>query len=153
MRPDSPGVRIPPPTFYAAGLIVGLLASRLHPTPWLGRNVAETLSLLCLVAGAGFAEPALVKFFRVRTGIIPHRPATELVIAGPYRWTRNPMYVGLAFIYTGVAFYAESLWAMLLLPLVLVAIRRLVIAREEAYLERRFGPAYLAYKGRVRRWL
>jgi protein-S-isoprenylcysteine O-methyltransferase Ste14 len=68
-------------------------------------------------------------------------------------YTRNPGYLALAAIYSGIAFLRSSLWAMLLLPLVLTVIQREVIGREERYLERTFGEEYLDYKGKVRRWI
>ncbi|MFI5210728.1 MAG: methyltransferase family protein, partial [Gemmatimonadales bacterium] len=69
------------------------------------------------------------------------------------RFSRNPMYVGMTLLYLGIALWANSLWPLLLLPAVLVVMRRGVIAREEAYLERRFGDEYRSYRARVRRWL
>ena len=92
-------------------------------------------------------------FFRARTHLIPNRPANALVMAGPYRFTRNPMYVSLTAVYLGVCVLMLSLWALLLLPLVLMVIYTKVIAPEEAYLERRFGGEYAHYRKRVRRWL
>lgn len=76
-----------------------------------------------------------------------------LVTSGVFRLTRNPMYVGLAAAYAGVAALLGSWWPLALLPLVLVAVDRLVIAREEPYLARALGAQYEAYRRRVRRWL
>jgi protein-S-isoprenylcysteine O-methyltransferase Ste14 len=90
---------------------------------------------------------------RSGTTIRPDRASTRLVIAGPYKFTRNPMYVGMAIAYLGVAIADRSLASLLLLPVVLLVIRRAVIANEEAFLERRFGSAYTDYKTKVRRWL
>ena len=81
------------------------------------------------------------------------RPVPRLTTGGPFRYTRNPGYLCLAMIYAGIAVLRNSLWSMLLLPLVLVVIQREVIGREERYLERIFGEEYLAYKARVRRWV
>jgi protein-S-isoprenylcysteine O-methyltransferase Ste14 len=92
-------------------------------------------------------------FHRLRTAIIPFKPASRLVTSGIYRWTRNPMYLGMALIYAGVAILFDSPVALLLLVAVVVIIQRSVIAREEAYLERAFGDEYRVYKGRVRRWM
>jgi len=84
----------------------------------------------------------------------PHRPAVErLVTDGPFRYTRNPGYLGLTMLYAGIAVLRNSLWAILLLPVVLYVIGREVIGREERYLERTFGEEYLAYKTRVGRWV
>ena len=102
--------------------------------------------LLVSFAGAGL-------FRRLGTAIIPYKPATRLVTSGIYRWTRNPMYLGMALIFVGVAVFFNSLSSLVLLPLVLVTVQTQVIAREEAYLEGTFGAEYVAYKKRVRAWI
>jgi protein-S-isoprenylcysteine O-methyltransferase Ste14 len=81
------------------------------------------------------------------------KPVPRLATDGPFRYTRNPSYLALAVIYAGIAVLRNSLWAMLLLPLVVIVIQREVIGREERYLERAFGEEYLDYKGKVRRWV
>jgi protein-S-isoprenylcysteine O-methyltransferase Ste14 len=81
------------------------------------------------------------------------RPTTAIVFTGPYRFTRNPMYLGLALLQAGLAMVTNSLWPLLTLAPVIVAVRRLVIDREERYLEAKFGEEYRAYKARVRRWV
>jgi protein-S-isoprenylcysteine O-methyltransferase Ste14 len=97
--------------------------------------------------------PAVLAFRRAGTHPQPWRPATALVVTGPYRFSRNPMYVGATLFYIGISFWVNSLWPLLLLPVVLVIMSRGVIAREEAYLERLFGDEYRSYRSRVRRWL
>jgi protein-S-isoprenylcysteine O-methyltransferase Ste14 len=87
------------------------------------------------------------------TPIRTDRPVPRLVTDGPFRFTRNPGYLGLAMLYAGIALLRNSLWAILLLPVVVYVIQREVIGREERYLERTFGEEYLAYKARVRRWV
>jgi protein-S-isoprenylcysteine O-methyltransferase Ste14 len=87
------------------------------------------------------------------TPIRTDRPVPRLVTDGPFRYTRNPGYLGLTMLYAGIAVLRNALWAILLLPLVLYVIQRQVIGREERYLERTFGEEYLAYKARVRRWV
>ena len=81
------------------------------------------------------------------------RPVPRLTTEGPFRYTRNPGYLCLAMIYAGIAVLRNSLWAILLLPLMVLVIQREVIGREERYLERSFGEEYLDYKRRVRRWV
>jgi protein-S-isoprenylcysteine O-methyltransferase Ste14 len=85
--------------------------------------------------------------------MIPANPTTALVTSGPYRFTRNPMYLGMAFLYVAFAFGFGVMWAMALLPVVILVVDRFVIAREEPYLERKFGQRYRDYKARVRRWI
>ncbi len=81
------------------------------------------------------------------------KPVPRLTTEGPFRYSRNPAYLSLAMIYVGIAVLRNALWAILLLPLVLIVIQREVIGREERYLERTFGEEYLDYKTRVRRWV
>ena len=83
----------------------------------------------------------MVTFWRARTAIIPHRPASRLVRHGPYRFTRNPMYVGLTGLYTGLALIFNVGWPLVLLPLVLVVLWGVVIQREERYLRAAFGKS------------
>jgi protein-S-isoprenylcysteine O-methyltransferase Ste14 len=148
---DSPGVRFPPPLLFAAGLALGWLIDKWIPLPL--STLPPLLGWALITAGVILALSAVFLFFRARTHLIPNRPATTLVVAGPYRLTRNPMYVSLTAVYLGVCVLMQSLWALVLLPLVLVTIYRKVIAPEEAYLERRFGGEYAQYKKQVRRWL
>jgi protein-S-isoprenylcysteine O-methyltransferase Ste14 len=92
-------------------------------------------------------------FWRAGTTLMPNRPASRLVVEGPYRFSRNPMYLGLTTLYLGVALMLNSVWVLALLPGVLLLLQTGVIRREERYLEGAFGPGYQAYRTRVRRWL
>lgn len=152
---DGANVRFPPPAVYAVGLAIGVVAGRLLQFPGLGlaSAVRELLGLIFAVVGIAASMAGAGLFVHRRTAIIPYKPASCLVTSGIYRWTRNPMYLGLALIYVGVAGLLNSLAAILLLPLVLAIIQVSVIAREEAYLERAFGSEYLTYKRRVRPWI
>ena len=150
---DHAGVRFPPPLLYVAGLGLGILLQTLWPLYLWSQTVGALLALPCLALYVAFCGWAMVLFRRFRTSLIPVVPTATLVTDGPYRVTRNPMYVGLAFLYAGIALYFRLSWGLLLLPVVLVASYYLVIAREERYLERRFGDAYTRYSKRVRRWL
>ena len=93
------------------------------------------------------------QFPRAGTSVVPAEPATALVVTGPYRFTRNPIYIGFVLAYFGFAIVLTSMWVLLLLIPVLVILQRGVVAREEEYLERQFGEAYRKYKARVPRWL
>lgn len=95
----------------------------------------------------------LVTFLRARTAIYPNQPARQLVDHGPYRFSRNPMYVALTVVLIGVALLADNLWMLLLTPVVLCVLTVFVIRREEAYLTSTFGEHYTSYVNRVRRWL
>jgi len=150
---DSPGVRVPPPLVFLGALGIGLGLSMWVPTPYLGRAIARPLGGVLTGIGVLLALSAMSAFIQARTNLRPDRPSSALVRTGPYRFTRNPMYLSLTIVYVGVAIVNESLWSLLLLPLVVAFIRTQVIGKEEAYMERRFGADYLSYKSEVRRWL
>lgn len=150
---DNPGVVAPPPLIYAGTLAVGLLLNRLHPVGFLPKNARRTLGPLLVAAGGAVGVLGLREMGRAGTNVDPYKPSTAIVTGGPYRFTRNPLYVGMTLMYGGMAALANALPAVLLLPAVLAVMRRGVIEREERYLERKFGDEYLRYKGRVRRWI
>lgn len=151
--PQTSGVHFPPPFVYAAGILGGWALGRAWPLRALGDSWADPLALLLSLAGLLLVGSALGLFRAAGTDPLPMRPSTALVLRGPYRFTRNPMYLGMALLYAAVALLFDLAWALLLLPVVLLVIRSAVIAREERYLETRFGDEYRAYRARVRRWL
>jgi protein-S-isoprenylcysteine O-methyltransferase Ste14 len=156
-RPRHPGVPFPPPFLFVAGFLVGLALERWG---WRIPIAADGLRALFVVtgwlgviAGLFLAGWGLLVFFRARTAIIPSHPASRLVTSGPYRFSRNPMYVGLSAQYLGLALLFNVAWPLLLFPVVILALVRLVIRREERYLADAFGDEYVLYGQRVRRWL
>jgi protein-S-isoprenylcysteine O-methyltransferase Ste14 len=152
-EPDSSGVRLPPPLIYLAGLALGWLLGAWHPLGRIPAPLRWTLGGALAVAGLCLLLPALRAMRRAGTAIAPTRPTTRLVVGGPFRVTRNPLYLSLVLLYAALAVLTRTLWALILLPAVVVVLQRVVIAREEAYLERRFGDEYRAYRARVRRWI
>ncbi len=147
---------IPPPLLYALPLVAGLLLHARFPLVHVGGAAAAGLRLLgiaLVVVGAAHTFSSAALFAWRRTTLVPHHRSAALVTRGAYRWTRNPMYLGLALIYAGVAALGGALWALLLLPLPLLVMDRRVIPMEERQLEEAFGASYAAYKARVRRWL
>lgn len=150
---DSPGVRVPPPALYALAVLGGWALNRRGPLPIADgiviHVVAAALTAGCVVLMAS----SIGNFHRSRTSIVPIRPASALVISGPYRFTRNPMYVGLALLTVALGLFMDNWWPILLLLPVLLAVRVFVIAPEERYLKRRFGAEYVGYMQRVRRWV
>jgi protein-S-isoprenylcysteine O-methyltransferase Ste14 len=151
--PDTAGIRVPPPVYYVAGFLVGVALEIVFPTDWPSTAVRVAAALIAGGAWLAFDGAAMVVFRRAGTSMVPMNPTTALVTSGPYRVTRNPMYVGMAFLYVALAFAFGVMWALVFLPVVIVMVDRLVIAREEPYLERKFGEVYRDYKARVRRWL
>lgn len=150
---DSSGVKFPPPLLYAAAVVGGDLLDRQWPLP-LGSGIAWRLvAWLCVALWLGLMFGGLAIFRRRRTSFIPNRPASTLVVEGPYRLTRNPMYLGMASLTVALAILLGTAWPAILLVPVLILIRRLVIDPEEAYLARRFGADYERYTRQVRRWI
>jgi protein-S-isoprenylcysteine O-methyltransferase Ste14 len=149
---DNPGIKVPPPLIYLLPLVLGLLLDRRARLPFLPRGVARGLGWSLFGGGIALNGWFLKTIRSAEVPIRTDRPVPRLTTEGPFRYTRNPGYLALAVIYAGIAILRNSLWAMLLLPLVVVVIQREVIGREERYLERTFGEEYLAYKQRVRRW-
>jgi protein-S-isoprenylcysteine O-methyltransferase Ste14 len=150
---STAGVPFPPPVAYLLGLLAGIGLEIAFPTDDLSTAVRIAGAVVGIGAFLYFDGGAMQRFSRAGTPAIPFKPTEALVTTGPYGFTRNPMYVGMACLYVGLTLAFGTLWPVALLPVVLVAIDRLVIAREEPYLERLFGEQYLAYKQRVRRWL
>ena len=150
---DTTGIRVPPPLYYLAGLLGGLVLELAFPIDGPPAWVRIAVGALGLAGFLYLDGGATVRFGRAGTNVIPWKPASALVTDGPYRITRNPMYVGMAVLYVAIAVGFSLIWALVLLPLVLIAVDRLVIVKEEPYLERLFGEQYLDYKSRVRRWL
>jgi len=150
---DNPGVIAPPPLIYAGALAAGVLANVLYPISFLPRGLARVLGWPLIVGGLVIGSLGLREMKRAGTNVDPREPTTAIVTEGPYRFTRNPLYLCLTLVYAGISALANSLWAVLLLPGVLALIRRGVIEREERYLEGKFGGEYLDYKARVRRWI
>lgn len=151
---NGPGVRFPPPALFVAGFLVGLLAHRVAPLsigpPYSpGRDIA---GVLLVVAGLAWVVWGLWTFHRAGTPIMPIAPATRVVTWGPYRFSRNPMYVGLGVTYFGLALMFNVLWSLLVLPLVYVALVAFVVGREENHLREAFGNEYADYCSRTRRW-
>ena len=108
---------------------------------------------LLVACWVGLATSSVGLFRRKQTSMIPFRPASTQVSTGPYKFTRNPMYVSLALLTLAFAFFLNTWWIVLLLVPALLIVQRFVIVPEEKYLRRRFGADYEAYARRVRRWL
>lgn len=152
---DSSGVRFPPPLVYAIALGAGFLLQHLHPLPILPakRGLARAAGIALMAAWAALSFAAIRLFRRAGTSINPIRPTTTLVQEGPYRISRNPLYLGLAMFCAGLAFFWNALWPVVFLAPTLVVVDRVIIRREERYLEEKFGETYRCFRRRVRRWL
>jgi protein-S-isoprenylcysteine O-methyltransferase Ste14 len=151
--PDNSGVRFPPPLVYVMGLLAGYLLERKYPLASLPHNLSLAAGIVLCVAGVVVIRSAARTMWKAKTSMIPFRPTTAIVSDGVFQLTRNPMYVAMVVIYVGIALWMRAPWALVLLPLVVLGVDRLVIAKEERYLAGKFGEPYLAYKNKVRRWI
>lgn len=150
---DSPGVHIPPPIFYIAAIGGGALLRRYTPLA-IGWDAPRVIAAWAFVAlFAVLMGWSFLWFARQKTTIIPNKPAKALVLGGPFRFTRNPLYLSMALLSVGVGLWLNTWWVLILLVPAVILVDRVVIAREEAYLRRRFGAEYDAFTARVRRWL
>jgi protein-S-isoprenylcysteine O-methyltransferase Ste14 len=153
--PDVPGVIALPPLIFLGFLAAATVLEAIVALPVLvAHSLARYVAGAVLAAG-GFVMIAIGtrRFVAAGTNVPPTLPTTELVVDGIYRRTRNPLYLGLTFVYLGLGVAAGSLWAIGLVVPLLWVINVGVVRREERYLERKFGDAYRDYKARVRRWV
>jgi protein-S-isoprenylcysteine O-methyltransferase Ste14 len=153
-RPDIAHVIAPPPIIFLGALALGLALQAVWPLPLFAHGIVARLVGGCLILGGLTLSGAVMYHFgRAGTPVIPWRETRRLVVSGPYRFSRNPDYVGQALIVGGLGLLLALPWVLPALVLALLVVRYGVIAREERYLERRFGDEYRGYRGRVRRWL
>ena len=153
----GPGTPFPPTLIFVIGLVFAWPMHEAFPF-----HVGTTAALMSWLTGIGAVILTagtvvfwwgMATFARAQTGIMLQSPASQLVIMGPYRWSRNPMYVGFVAMYLGFALLMNSVWPLLLLPGVIIALEILVITREERYLRSIFGPEYEEYCRQVGRWI
>jgi protein-S-isoprenylcysteine O-methyltransferase Ste14 len=150
------GVIARPPLLFLAALLIGFVLDRLLPLPFAVPEAGLVRWIIggCLVLiGLALATAGIRNFLGAGTPVPTNEPTRTLVTTGIHGWTRNPIYLGMFFIYGGIGVAALSLWILILMVPLAITIRYGVVAREEAYLERRFGEGYRDYRARVRRWL
>lgn len=144
---------LPPILIYAIVLLAGFSLGRAIPLAGLPAGWNQIPAFLLSLGGTFIALSGFFALRRARTTVSPYGTADGLVATGAYMRTRNPIYLGLAWIYLGLASWSGSLWPLLLFPVLITVMNRFVIAGEEAHLEARFGKAWKDYKARVRRWM
>lgn len=150
---DNPGIKVPPPLIYLLPLVAGLILDGRSHIAFLPRGVSRSIGWPLIGGGVALLGWFLQTMRDTEAPIRCDRLVPGLTTAGPFGYSRNPAYLGLAVIYTGIAVLRNALWPIVLLPAVLFVIQREVIGREERYLERTFGEEYLNYKASVRRWM
>ncbi len=151
---DNAQVLVRPPLAWALAAIVGIVLGWLVPLRFVPPAVPAVWlgGTLFVLAFALFAW-AISTMTRAGSNVPTSKPSVSIVDSGPYRFTRNPIYLGMMLSLIGLAIAFDSLWSLIALVLFFLVIRYGVVAREEAYLERKFGEVYRSYRARVRRWL
>jgi len=150
---DTLGVRVPPPLIYLTSILIGAAIDRLTPvrvlpdlvTGWLGGAL-----VLLAVTISGFS---VREFRKAKTTFRVDRPVSALITTGPFRYSRNPLYLSLSILQAGIGIWMNSVWVVVLLVPTVAVMTRGVIVREEKYLAEKFGKAYRDYQATVRRWL
>jgi protein-S-isoprenylcysteine O-methyltransferase Ste14 len=142
-----------PPLVYLISIVIGALIQLAAPLPFLPRTLALPLGASLVVLAIGLFAYSAAKFRAAGTPVPARKPTTVIVRTGPYRFSRNPIYLAFSLLQLGIAAWANSLWLLATLVCAVALIHFVVIPREEQYLERRFGAQYLDYKASVRRWL
>ena len=151
---DAAGVIAPPPLIYLPTLLVGLALHFAFPVSFLpGYWLQLAIGLPLIGASIIVMASASRTMRRAGTEVNPYKPTTAIVVQGPYRFSRNPMYLSLTLLYLGIAISLSAFWVLVLAPIPFAIINLGVIKREERYLEQRFRQEYMSYKARVRRWL
>jgi len=149
---DNAGVIVRPPVLYVAALAAMLLLRWVWPVPILG-GAAFWPGVALVVLGVRILVWGRRTLVAGGTNVDPSLPSTAVVTSGPYRFSRNPLYLGLAIVYLGLTLVFDALWGIVLLALALIVMHLGVIQREERYLERKFGDGYRQYRTAVRRYL
>ncbi len=158
MHPDTDerehaAVVAPPPLIFLSALGVGFWLDRRLGTGSIPAKVRIPVGAAAVLAGTTLMRSFVQAFRRAGTPLDPYKPSATMVTDGPYRLSRNPGYLGMTVTYVGITLLADAPGALAPLPIALAVLDHGVIVREEQYLERRFGPSYLEYKQRVRRWI
>ena len=151
---DSSGAAVRPPIVWALTVVAGLVLDWLYPLPFLPAAAPNGwVGAIVFLAGLALLIWAAMAFRRAGTHVQTIQPTIKIVTDGPYRYSRNPIYIGMFLGLIGLAVGFDSLWLLILLVVFYLVIRYGVVAREEAYLDGKFGDVYLAYTARIRRWL
>jgi protein-S-isoprenylcysteine O-methyltransferase Ste14 len=150
---DHSGVFFPPPLLYVVFFAAGYFLDRVAPLPHPPTAVARPLGAAFVLAFVALTFASFRHFWSAGTSIVPIRPTSALVVGGPYRFTRNPMYLALLLLYAGVSCLLGLVWPLLLGPPLVWVVHEWCIGPEERYLAEKFGDEYHRYRARVRRWL
>jgi protein-S-isoprenylcysteine O-methyltransferase Ste14 len=151
---DTAQVVIRPPLAWGLAVIAGFAVNWLVPLPFLPVDLpAGWLGVIVFVLALALVAWAIVTITKAGPNVPTNLPTTTIVESGPYRFTRNPIYLGMFLGLIGLAIAFDNLWLLMMLVPFALVIRYGVVAREEAYLAGKFGDVYRGYSSRVRRWM
>lgn len=150
---DYPKVITPPPIIVLIMIAAGFAAGLIQPLRFIDGYARYVAGGALLILSAVIVSLAFFKMRRAGTNVDVRKPATAVVTDGVYSYTRNPMYVSMVVFLAAASVLLNNLWIAILIPVFIFIMGRGVIAREELYLEEKFGAQYTDYKERVRRWL
>jgi len=150
---DHADVKIAPPILAVLHIVTAYLLAWFAPLSRPAPPILENIGFALVVLGFLLGLAAFLEFRRARTTLDPHGSVASIVTLGIYRFSRNPIYVGFLLMVIGIPLNSGTYWGAVLAPIFVTICNKLVIEREEAYLEKKFGDVYTSYKSRVRRWL
>ncbi len=142
-----------PPLVYLGSIALGLVLHFARPLSLRSRGVSPLFGVLLILVAIGLFVSAARTFRVAGTPVPGNRPTTTIVRTGPYRFSRNPIYLAFSLLQLGIALWVNSLWLVVTLLAAVAVMSLVVIPKEEWYLERRFPAEYPPYKASVRRWL
>jgi len=144
---------VPAPLITFVTAVFGFVLGWIFPFRFLLWGVAYVVGSITVVMGLIVGCSALVAVRRAHTSLSPNKPTVALVESGVFRFSRNPMYLSMFLLYLGLAALANDFWLLPLFLVLFLSVDRMIVTREEKYLEQRFGDKYLRYEERVRRWI
>jgi protein-S-isoprenylcysteine O-methyltransferase Ste14 len=143
----------PPAALLAGALLIGFILDLVRPISFMPDAYTLPAGFALIFLAVNLQTLAAKEMIKIKTTLFVQKPATDLATESIFRWSRNPIYLGMVLLCGGVAVFVNSLWFLLMTIALAVILEKGVIKPEEAYLERRFGKRYLDYKARVRRWI
>jgi len=154
-EPDRPNISpmVHPPIVALIFIVIAYFLGRFVPLPFSVPAVVRYIGLAMTLVGFLLGIASFLEFSRARTTLDPHGSVKQVVTSGIYRFTRNPIYLGFLLMVIGLPLNSGLYWGLVLAPFHVLAMNRLVIQQEEAYLTKKFGKEYTSYTARVRRWL
>jgi len=152
-KKDHADVKIHPPVLTVIFIAIAYAAKWIVPIPFVVPDILRNIGFALVVIGFLLGVGAFLEFRKAGTTILPHGSVSSIVTSGVYRFTRNPIYLGFTLMLIGFPLNSGTYWGLILAPVFILTMNSLVIEREEAYLEKKFGDVYTGYKSRVRRWL